>query len=166
METKHKRGGDDLINILDRPSKRAKKGADKSKDQAVNHVLLSQYYSETETLRAHVLARLPVASRVRRKKISLMGRGPSSPARASCTDEELALGNLLDSTIVATRRVIEPEPEPEPEPGAGKPDHRWEQWVSFSQRGGGEDKSYVTLSDGLRGSVFSQSEVSKQQKLP
>lgn len=159
METKHKRGGDDLINILDRPSKRAKKGADKSKDQAVNHVLLSQYYSETETLRAHVLARLPVASRVRRKKISLMGRGPSSPARASCTDEELALGNLLDSTIVATRRVIEPEPEPEPEPGAGKPDHRWEQWVSFSQRGGGEDKSYVTLSDGLRGSVFSQSEI-------
>jgi len=60
---------------------------------------------------------------------------------------ELALGRLLDNTLVASRH--EPEAEKDVE-------LRWAQWLSFSQRG---DESCVTLSDGLNGSIYSQSEV-------
>ncbi|KAK4105507.1 hypothetical protein N658DRAFT_122296 [Parathielavia hyrcaniae] len=71
-----------------------------------------------------------------------MGCSPSSiPKSKRCA----TLGELLESTIVARRQQAE-----------ASHDHRWEQWVGFSQRG---DESHVTLSDGLKGSIYSQSEI-------
>jgi telomerase reverse transcriptase len=109
------------------------------------HALLAQHYAEIGTLRQYVVSKLPASSRLRRKKIALVGQRTSS--EKALTEEELALKELLDTTIVASREH------------AGDPkDYRWQHWVSFSQKG---DESYVTLSDGLQGSLYSQSEVSQ-----
>ena len=74
-----------------------------------------------------------------------MGLAKTSLEKAA-TEDELAVGELLDSTIVARHHHAE-----------ASHDHRWEQWLGFSQKG---DELYVTLSDGLKGSIYSQSEVS------
>jgi telomerase reverse transcriptase len=76
-----------------------------------------------------------------------------SPHEPPLTETEIALGDLLDSTLVARRHHAPPSNDAEADPDAS---HRWDQWVAFSQKG---DESYVTLSDGLRGSVYSMSEV-------
>jgi telomerase reverse transcriptase len=102
-------------------------------------------------LRQYALSKLPASSRIRRRKIASVGRAKTPPEKAA-TEDELAVGELLDSTIVARRRHAEAVTETE----AGH-DHRWEQWLGFSQKG---DESNVTLSDGLKGSIYSQSEVS------
>jgi telomerase reverse transcriptase len=67
---------------------------------------------------------------------------------------ELQLKHLLDSAVVCT---------PAAKGGGGSPvkqvvrdDARWEQWLSFSQKG---DESYVSLSNGVADAFFSQSEV-------
>ncbi len=127
----------------DRPAKHVKSGQE-PRGTAVKHTLLAQYYSEIQTLRQYALAKLPASSRLRRRKIASVGLAKSAAEKAP-TEDENALGELLDSTIVAYRHQAE----------AGD-DHRWIQWVGFSQRG---DESYVTLSDGLKGSVYSQAEV-------
>lgn len=125
---------------------------------AVDHALLKQYYSQTTTLRDHVLASLPAASRLRRRKIASVGRTPpsSSPAKA-CTEAEMALARLLDTTLVASRGPLGSEIVDE---SKTIPDLRWEQWIRFSQRGA--DESYVTLADGLGGSLYSQAEVRRK----
>lgn len=128
----------------ERPAKHVKRGH-QTCDAVVRHALLAQYYPELQTLRQFALAKLPASSRIRRRKIASLGLGQPSPDKPH-TAEELALADLLDTTIVARRGHDDTS-------GA---DHRWQQWVSFSQKG---DESYVTLSDGLKGSTFSQSEV-------
>ncbi|KXX74891.1 Telomerase reverse transcriptase [Madurella mycetomatis] len=126
-----------------RPAKHVKR-ANAACDTTIGHTLLTQYYSEIQTLRQYVISKLPASSRLRRKKITSVGRG-ASPPNQSHTEEERAIGELLDSTIVASRQH------------AGDTEgHRWEQWVRFSQKG---DESYVTRSDGLKGSTFWQSEI-------
>lgn len=128
-----------------RPAKHTK-CAHEPRDGLVKHALLAQYYPEAQTLRQYALSKLPASSRIRRRKIASVGRAKTSPEKAP-TEDELAVGELLDSTIVA-RRLHHAE---------ASHDHRWEQWLSFSQKG---YESYVTLSDGLKGSIYSQSEVS------
>ncbi|KAL2180398.1 uncharacterized protein P884DRAFT_78854 [Thermothelomyces heterothallicus CBS 202.75] len=113
-------------------------------DGVVKHALLAQYYSEIQTLRQFALSKLSSSSRLRRKKIASVGRrNPASDGPP--TEDELALGHLLDSTIVAHRHHDDVDR-----------DLRWQQWVGFSQRG---DESSVTLSGGLEGSIYSQSEI-------
>jgi len=117
----------------------------------VKHDLLAQYYTETVTLRQYFLLRLPKTSRLRRRKISSIGRvGPG--ADRTPTEEERLLGDYLDSTIVA-RRYSSGETDE-------KADLRWKQWVAFSQKG---SESCTTLSDGLKGSIYTQAEVSVPQ---
>ena len=79
--------------------------------------------------------------------------GAKSPVETPLAETEIALGDLLDSTLIARRHPSPPSHELDTDPDAS---HRWDQWVAFSQKG---DESYVTLSDGLRGSVYSISEV-------
>ncbi len=110
----------------------------------MKHALLAQYYPEIQTLRQYALAKLPASSRLRRRKIASVGLVRSAAEKAP-TEDETTLGDLLDSTIVACRYHAE-----------AADDHRWEQWLGFSQKG---DESYVTLSDGLKGSMYSQAEV-------
>ncbi len=134
----------DRDGSADRPAKHIKCGHVPC-DAVVKHALLTQCYSESQTLRQYVLSKLPASSRIRRRKIASVGLGVPSPEKSGAEDG-LALGELLDSVIVARRHHAE-----------DTDGHRWQQWVAFSQKG---DESYVTLSDGLKGSIFSQSEVS------
>lgn len=134
------RDRDDSAN---RPAKHVRHGHE-PRDAIVKHALLAQYYCESQTLRQYVLSKLPASSRLRRRKIASIGLAKPGPKP---TEIEPALRDLLDSTIVACRQHVE-----------DTDGHRWQQWVAFSQKG---DESYVTLSDGLKGSIFSQSEVSE-----
>jgi len=142
-----------------RPPKRAKSSPNNQVQQdtksIVKHALLAQYYPEVITLREYAIARLPQSSKIRRRKIASVGSQSLCPEK-TCTEEELALGDLLDTTLVGCRDSTGAHIDRSGST-VTKPDYRWEQWISFSQRG---DESYVTLSDGVKGSYFSQSEVS------
>jgi len=139
----------------DRAAKKAKRGQQQcAGNNPAQHALLTRYYFNIRTLREYVLGKLPSSSRIRRKKIESVGVNLSrSSEKAAPTEGELALGRYLDTTLVGCRD--------EPKSALGKtPDLRWEQWLGFSQKG---DESYVTLSDGLTGSIYSQSEVGLQR---
>lgn len=120
----------------------------------VRHALLSRLYPNLFTLREYVLAKLPPSSRLRRKKIASIGRQDARPGNSShpSPDVEAALGHLLDTTLVGSYN----------KPPA-QSDNRWEQWANFSQKG---DDSYVTLTDGSAGALFSQREVCLKRRYP
>lgn len=135
---------------IDRAVAKAKKarGSDRTSDtgKSVSHPLLSRLYPQVQTLRDHVLSRLPASSRLRRKKIASVGLAEQSSgktAMVNATEKDVA--RLLDTTVVAYSAHQE-----------ALPDDRWEKWNSFSQKG---DESYVTLSDGFAGASYSQTEV-------
>ena len=157
MAKKRKHGGGGGSGGGGHAAKRAKRDQLQPAEGGVTHVVLAQFYSEATTLREYVLSKLPASSRIRRKKIASVGQVPSPPSGTtddgrSEREDAAVLGQLLDTALVATRPS-----GPEPEGAADtQPDIRWQQWVGFSQRG---DESDVTLSDGLRGSIYSQSEV-------
>lgn len=110
----------------------------------VKHAVLSRYYSEVQTLRQFTLSSLSSSSRLRRKKIASVGLRDAASDNTP-TEDELALGHLLDSTVVARRHRNDADR-----------DFRWQQWVSFSQKG---DRSNMPLSGGLQRCIDSQSEV-------
>lgn len=110
------------------------------------HAVISQYYPSVLSLRQYMLAELPSSSRIRRKKITTAGRASQSSGGGVSGIGE-SLGRLLDTTLVGL-----------PEQTKSHAGDLWDQWTSFSQRG---DESTVTLSDGLAGAAFSQSEVSR-----
>lgn len=111
----------------------------------VNHAVLSQYFPNIVTLRNWILSKLPESSKTRRRKIAAIGSKPLA-SKVTISDVERSVGSLLDTTLVGVTQETK-----------SIPDKRWEEWTSFSQRG---DESYdVTLSDGLAGSSFSQSEI-------
>jgi telomerase reverse transcriptase len=136
--------GDDSSREQDapRPAKRAKG----SIPGPTKHALLDLYYPYVRTLREYVLAKLPKTSKIRYRKIASVG-SRVDPSGKEPTEVEAALGRFLDSTLLGLFDDV---------PTETKRDNRWEQWISFSQKG---DESYVTLSDGARGALFSQAEV-------
>ena len=110
------------------------------------HAVLNQLYPRVCSLRGYILSRLPPTSRIRRRKVAAVGRAEGSPAPA-ISEVERSLAALLDDALVGVSA----------EPVCDAPaDNRWEHWTTFSQKG---DESYVTLSDGIAGSKFSQTEV-------
>ncbi|KAK6841330.1 oxoglutarate iron-dependent oxygenase [Apiospora arundinis] len=134
---------------LEPPSKKIKQAQGKGSDEptpltSVKHVVLDQYYPQLLTLRDYALLKLPATSRIRRKKIAATGSSANG-SNDEITDIERAVGQVLDTTLVGMTQQTK-----------CIPDKRREQWESFSQRG---DESYVTLSDGLAGARYSQSEV-------
>ncbi|KAL6357993.1 hypothetical protein LRP88_08172 [Fusarium phalaenopsidis] len=82
---------------------------------------------------------LPRGSRLRRKKVASIGQGDN------IGEVESQLSRLLDSSLVCFR-----------DQARDSDDTRWEQWLVFSQK---EDESYVSISDGIAGSMYSQSEI-------
>lgn len=133
---------------IDRPVAKAKKarrgdGASET-GKPVSHPLLSQLYPHVQTLRDYVLSRLPASSRLRRKKIASVGLVDEASGKTA-TEAEKDVARLLDTTVVAYSA----------QPDAQR-DDRYEKWNGFSQKG---DESFVTLSDGLAGACFSQTEV-------
>ncbi|RYO73581.1 hypothetical protein DL764_010545 [Monosporascus ibericus] len=111
----------------------------------IQHAMLEQFYPQVRNLRDYVLSKLPPSSRLRRKKVALVGKVGESP-NSTLSEVEQSVGALLDSTLIGISE----------KPSCGSTDDRWEQWTAFSQKG---DESYVTLSDGNAGSKFSQSEI-------
>ncbi|KAH7035079.1 uncharacterized protein B0I36DRAFT_317563 [Microdochium trichocladiopsis] len=122
----------------------------------VDHPVLSQLYPSVQRLRDYVLAKLLQSSRIRRKKVTAVGKRASSKGKPGkpVSEVEAALAELLDSTLVGHAGYGTSEDGP----GGcynGR-DGRWDQWVGFSQRA---DESAVTLSDGVGASTYSQSEI-------
>ncbi|KAF7562172.1 hypothetical protein G7046_g1967 [Stylonectria norvegica] len=134
MAKKSKRKG----NLDD--ASQCKKQKRPSSEKPVRRDLLETCYSRVTTLREHVLSKLPSSSRLRRKKITSLGQGED------IGEVEARLVRLLDTSLICIG---------ESRPQQDNLDTRWEQWLSFSQKG---DESYVTISDGIAGSIYSQSE--------
>ncbi|ETS88050.1 hypothetical protein PFICI_01878 [Pestalotiopsis fici W106-1] len=112
----------------------------------IKHAVINQYFAHVLSLRDYILGKLPATSRLRRKKIASLGS--SSSTDAEIHDLEQILGSLLDTTLVGYKE--------RPEQPSHTPDNRRQQWTNFTQKG---DDSHVTLSDGLAGAAFSQSEI-------
>ncbi|RSL70645.1 hypothetical protein CEP53_001789 [Fusarium sp. AF-6] len=108
-------------------------------DTPVRRDLLERCYARVTTLRDHVLSSLLRGSRLRRKKVASIGQGDN------IGEVESQLSQLLDSSLVCFH-----------EKARDSDDTRWEQWLVFSQK---EDESYVSISDGIAGSMYSQSEI-------
>lgn len=110
-------------------------------DPVVKQALLVQFYPQVLTLREYLLSKLPSTSKVRRKKISSLGKGRQSQARP--TDE--ALSAFLDGTLVGVSVS-----------NTRNGDERWHQWTTFSQK---VDESTSMFADLSSGGSYSQSEV-------
>ncbi|KAF4996024.1 hypothetical protein FGRMN_4772 [Fusarium graminum] len=105
----------------------------------VRRDLLERCYGRVTTLREYVLSKLPQGSRLRRKKVACIGQGHD----VGEIENELSI--LLDTSLVCLA-----------DKQCDGDDTRWEQWLMFSQK---EDESYVSLSDGITGSIYSQHEI-------
>lgn len=125
----------------------------------VKHALLAQYYPTILTLRQYVLASLPASSKIRRKKISAVGKTNQSAANETHPGVQesekfpghtrASLSRLLDTTLVATH--VYPTAFGEPQP-----DGRLQRWIDYSQKG---DDSHVTLSGDVASAIHCQTEV-------
>ncbi|KAK5628087.1 hypothetical protein RRF57_003802 [Xylaria bambusicola] len=105
------------------------------------HPVLSQYYPHVQSLREYIIAQLPPASRIRRRRISVVGIF-NMPSNAHLSATERSLGTLLDTTLVGHSNLT-----------TGEVASHMDEWKTFSQRG---DESYQTLSDGVASFVESQ----------
>lgn len=125
----------------------------------VKHALLAQYYPIILTLRQYVLESLPASSKIRRKKISAVGKAEQAAAEDAHTgaqDSEKDLGSvraslarLLDTTLVATHSYPTAFKE-------AQPDGRFQRWVEYSRKG---DESNISLSGGVDSAIYCQTEV-------
>ncbi|RCI15533.1 hypothetical protein L249_3433 [Ophiocordyceps polyrhachis-furcata BCC 54312] len=95
----------------------------------VQRDLLQQQFPTVQSLRAHLICKLPISSRLRRKKIALLG------VRNGCREIEADLARVLDSVLVCSPTISRV-----PDDGV------YQQFLSFSQR---TDDSNVSLSKGL-----------------
>ncbi|EFY88706.1 telomerase reverse transcriptase, putative [Metarhizium acridum CQMa 102] len=95
-------------------------------DGPVRRDLLRHTYATVLTLREYALLKLPNSSRLRRKKISCLGKGDS------VSELEAAVSKFLDSTIICDSTAI-----------LQTDNASYAQWLSFSQKG---DESHVTIS--------------------
>lgn len=144
-----------------RPFKQQRKGSAVNLQPAgvVKHALLAQYYPVILTLRQYLLDSLPASSKIRRKKVSAVGKADQAAAedaRTGTQDSQDDLGNiraslarLLDTTLVATRTYPSAFKE-------AQSDGRLQKRVECSQKA---DDSSVTLSGGVAGAVYCQTEV-------
>jgi telomerase reverse transcriptase len=141
-----------------RPAKRLKGTAANLQPAAVvKHALLAQYYPIVLTLRQYVLESMPASSKIRRRKISAVGKdGQAAAEHTGTPDSKKDLGNirtslatLLDTTLVGTNKYPTAFRE-------AQPDDRLEQWVEYSQK---RDSSSVSLPGGADGAIDCQVEV-------
>ncbi|CEJ86084.1 hypothetical protein VHEMI04004 [[Torrubiella] hemipterigena] len=106
---------------------------------AVRRDLLELRFTHVKTLREYLLCKLPVSSRLRRRKIAQLG------LEAACGGTEYTLSQLLDTCLVGFRVLHQHEDTA-----------RWASWLSFSQK---VEDSYVTVSGGPENALYSQKEI-------
>ncbi|ERS98417.1 hypothetical protein HMPREF1624_05201 [Sporothrix schenckii ATCC 58251] len=120
------------------------------RDRSVKKALLAQYFARVDTLRAYLLTRLPATSRLRRKKLSAVGK------QENATEVEKLLSHVLDSTLVACASGTNADgfsSGPVLDDG-----ERARLRMTFSQTKGA-DESYVTVSNAAEGVFAPQSEI-------
>lgn len=145
MTRKRKRSRQE--HSAERENKRLRSyGAERIDGGLVKQTLLSQYYLKVLTLREYLLSKLPVSSKVRRKKISVVKRCMRRDGVDETELDDSSLAKYLDQTLVGVR-----EEEP-------LKDERWKQWTCFSQRADNSE-STVRSRDGDGDGDYSQSEV-------
>lgn len=126
-----------------------------SKDPPVKQALLSKYYPNVLCLRDYLLSKLPLSSKVRKKKLLSVGRKTSANPQSrggeedEDEDEDLVLGKFLDGTLIGVSS----------NDGLSQED-RSKEWSSFSQRG---DDSMSTIANSSSTELYSQSEVGVYQ---
>ncbi|KAG6228390.1 hypothetical protein E4U26_001037 [Claviceps purpurea] len=118
-----------------------KAGTETVHRSAVKRHLLTEAYATVLTLREYALHKLPSSSRLRRKKLKLLGRGENA------TNAERKISYFLDSTLICSCNAVTV--------CQGK-DATLEQWLSFSQNG---DDSRVTISGGTPTAEHTQAEL-------
>ncbi|KAJ3493310.1 hypothetical protein NLG97_g4814 [Lecanicillium saksenae] len=99
--------------------------------------LLEHFFPHCTSLRKYILASLPQASRLRRRKIEYLG----TDTERRVLEKDLC--HLLDSTLVCYHQLT---------PDVS--DNRWAQWLSFSQKG--EDSTVSLTGNSL---IYSQAEI-------
>ncbi|KIH87619.1 telomerase reverse transcriptase [Sporothrix brasiliensis 5110] len=120
------------------------------RDRSVKEDLLARYFARVDTLRAYLLTRLPATSRLRRKKLSAVGK------QENATEVEKLLSHVLDSTLVACASGTNGDgfsSGPVLDDG-----ERARLRMTFSQTKGA-DESYVTVSNAAEGAFAPQSEI-------
>jgi telomerase reverse transcriptase len=126
-------------HAIEGDQKRQKIAGDPStKDAVVKQAVLAQFYPQVLSLREYLLSKLPANSKIRRKKILLVGKKPDAG------DADRKLSSFLDATLVGVSKCKELPLE-----------ERWKQWTTFSQRP--EDSTVSADRSGL--GAYSQSEV-------
>lgn len=116
----------------------------------VKQDLLGRYFAQVETLRAYLLTRLPATSRLRRKKLSQVGK------QADATEVEKLLSHVLDTTLVGCA-FINHKTVSDGQPTSDDNDRdRLRETFSQTRR---VDESYVTVSSAAEGFFSPQFEV-------
>jgi hypothetical protein len=88
------------VVVGERPPKRPRGTADQSlaaTTPAIEHPVLNRLYPEVASLRQYLLARLPLSSKIRRRKFAQVGLHRNDQ---NVTAIDVELGALLDSTLV------------------------------------------------------------------
>jgi telomerase reverse transcriptase len=116
-------------------------GNTNGKDPVVKHAVLAQYYSQVFSLREYLLTKLPITSKIRRKKILKLGRDQILGNGGG----QNALARFMDQTLIGVLKDNEVTQE-----------ERERQWTSFSQRVDISDSTFANLSGA---GLISQSEV-------
>lgn len=93
-------------------------GGNNLKEPVVKSAVLGRYYTQVFTLREYLLSKLPVTSKIRRRKILAVGR-----SRKSVGEDEDVLADHLDQVLVGVLNH-----------GDISPEERLQQRTAFSQR--------------------------------
>lgn len=113
------------------------------------HAVLSSYFPTLLSLREYILKSLPSPSRLRRKKISEIGK---SAGEYSTLAQELSLGKLLDNTLVGTYREVRPLTE------INQRD-TWKQYLAYAQSQGFAQNDLLSIKDVFTPGVSAQSKI-------
>ena len=114
-------------------------GGFSSKDPVIKSAVLAQYYPQVCSLREYLLSKLPTSSKIRKKKVLLVGRNDQP------NGGDHSLASFLDQTLVGILKYKDISQE-----------ERLQQWTSFSQR---RDTSDSNLGNTSEMGGFSQLEV-------
>ncbi|CZR51337.1 related to telomerase reverse transcriptase [Phialocephala subalpina] len=109
-----------------------------AKEPVVKQALLNQYYPEVLSLKEYLLANLPSTSKIRRRKISSIGRKPEDK------ESDRKLCQFLENSLIGVCKNRDLSQ-----------DERWSQWTTFSQKPD-DSTSFANLSTSQ---VYSQSEI-------
>lgn len=121
----------------------------------MKHALLALYFARVQTLRAHLLSRLPASSRIRRKRLGSVG------LTADPSPVEQRLCRLLDSALVACSGVSGGDTPSSS--GLPSTDDRQQQRLAYAEHRKA-DESHVTIADAQEGPFSPQSEVRSGKK--